>query len=109
MIRRKLFSEYDYEPNLKDSPNTLDFEHLDHCVDSIRQSLMCTADISVIPFQWIEEKKQLAARATIPHVCRDFQQIQEWAKTRAVHELDMNSREMNDPLDPDTWLPGFSG
>jgi len=109
MIRKSLFSVYDKEYDTKDTLKLLSFEHLDHCIDSIRQSLMCSADISVIPFQWIEEKEQLAARATVPHVCRDFDQIQEWARKRAVyHPLDVHYREMNDPLDSDTWLPGFS-
>jgi hypothetical protein len=110
MIRNALFSRYQSSDDLDDPLELLKFDHLDHCVDSIRQSLMCNADISVIPFQWIEEEQQLAARATVPHVCRNFTRIQRWAQERAVSGLpDMKHRELNDPLDPDTWMAGFSG
>jgi hypothetical protein len=30
--------------------------HSDHCIDSIRQSLMCSADISVIGHKWHDPK-----------------------------------------------------
>ncbi|KAK8067395.1 hypothetical protein PG997_014142 [Apiospora hydei] len=30
--------------------------HIDHCFDSLRQTLMCGADISPVPYMWVESR-----------------------------------------------------
>ncbi|KAK3689471.1 hypothetical protein B0T22DRAFT_440950 [Podospora appendiculata] len=74
------------------------------------KSLMCNADISVLMWRWNKKQKKNMEMGTILHTCRRFDKIQEWARKHAVyHNMDNEHREMNDPLDPDTWVDGFSG
>ena len=85
-------------------------EHIDHCVDSIRQSLTCNADTSVLTWNWNHGKQQHVPRASVAHVCKRFDKIQEWARAHAVHQdWDPQFRVLNDPLDPDTWTEVFTG
>ncbi len=51
----------------------------EHCVDSIRQSLMCSVDISTIFWHWLPELQQSAPSAQTTHTCRDFDRVREWA------------------------------
>ncbi|KAJ7336088.1 hypothetical protein DFH08DRAFT_706265, partial [Mycena albidolilacea] len=53
--------------------------HARHCIGAIRQALMCSADISPIAWQWSEEHQTAQQRDDIVHVCRDFDQIRDWA------------------------------
>ena len=57
-------------------------EHLDHCVESLRQSLVCNADISPVRWEWIEKKGW--STTTTDHICRDWDRVTEWA---AAHKL----------------------
>lgn len=113
MIRKALHPEY-YKPhtpgpNPGDQDELLGPDHIDHCVDAIRQSLMCTADVSVLVWTWNKKKKMNMEVGQIAHTCRKFDKIQEWARERAIYDgFDPAYRELNDPLDPDTWVNGFS-
>ena len=75
-------------------------EHIDHCIDSIRQSLTCNADISVLTWSWDVREQRNIPQAEVPHVCRRFDKLQEWAEARAVsQDWDSTFRELHDPLD----------
>ncbi|KAK6535731.1 hypothetical protein TWF694_002180 [Orbilia ellipsospora] len=56
--------------------------HLDHCVDMIRQAIMCHSDIS--PFVWGRDPRDGKAKgiSSVTHTCRDFEAIQKWAQDR---------------------------
>ncbi|KAH8813398.1 hypothetical protein DL96DRAFT_1424353, partial [Flagelloscypha sp. PMI_526] len=60
----------------------LEEEHVRHCIDSIRQSLMCMSDISTIVWQWNEEKKSVQGKTSIAHSCRNFDKLQKWTRER---------------------------
>jgi len=64
--------------------------HLDHCVDSLRQSLMCSADISTLHFEWVPKyhRNYISAKAT--HTCRNFEKIRQWTKDKTVPNWDPN-------------------
>ncbi|KAH8813796.1 hypothetical protein DL96DRAFT_1472376, partial [Flagelloscypha sp. PMI_526] len=62
--------------------------HLLQCLKSLRESLMCSSDISVMAFQWVENKHQVVGKSAIAHSCRNFNKIREWTRDRA---LDVNS------------------
>ena len=90
MIRKALYFFYDKEWNAEDNPfNTtlesldenhaefgqLGLRHLDHCIDSLRQSLQCSSDISPYVWQWSEEDGAVMGYADIIHTCRDFEAV----------------------------------
>jgi hypothetical protein len=87
---RKLLDpdHYQLHNNLSSTELLSAKEHMYHCIDSIRQSLMCSADVSTIYWEWYPEanggKGLTAPNARTAHVCRDFGKIQKWA---AKHRL----------------------
>ncbi|KAF2766845.1 hypothetical protein EJ03DRAFT_329740 [Teratosphaeria nubilosa] len=58
--------------------------HLDHCVDLLRQALMCAADIT--PFVWARDPRdgKLHGITTTAHTCRDWDPIEQWAANRPI-------------------------
>ena len=73
------------------------YTHIDHCVDSIRQSLMCSADISPLVWQWKEEFQETKIRADIVHTCRDFESIRQWAVEHQLRDnFDLHIRVEDD-------------
>ncbi|KAJ6530659.1 hypothetical protein B0H19DRAFT_967484, partial [Mycena capillaripes] len=54
--------------------------HIAHCVERIRQALMCHADTSVLVWQWNPSLNETRVKLRIPHQCKDFSKIQEWTR-----------------------------
>jgi hypothetical protein len=44
--------------------------HIDHCFDSLRQSIMCAADISPVPYNWVPSMGLALGSLGVPHTCR---------------------------------------
>ncbi|KAJ7202035.1 hypothetical protein GGX14DRAFT_570934 [Mycena pura] len=59
-------------------------EHVGHCIDWIRQSIMCTGDTSVIVWQWENWVNASIVKGNVAHTCRKFDKLQEWAKDRML-------------------------
>jgi hypothetical protein len=62
----------------------LEGSHISHCIDSIRQSLMCSSDISLIVWRWNETAQRMKVHGDIAHSCRNFDAIRQWAKGRQL-------------------------
>jgi len=79
-IRKRLYPSYYVSVhNLSNSQEQRESIHLVHCIDSLRQTLMCTADISVIPFRWEEQQQRPILTLNSTHTCRNFDTIRKWA------------------------------
>ncbi|KIY69269.1 hypothetical protein CYLTODRAFT_318831, partial [Cylindrobasidium torrendii FP15055 ss-10] len=68
----------------------VEHDHISHCIDSIRQSLMCSADVSVNVWQWdesYEDDVKLVGRSNIAHSCRNYDRLLEWAQERAIENM----------------------
>jgi hypothetical protein len=72
-------------------------KHLDHCIDSIRQSLMCSADITPLPYVWWRKFGQLMPTSAVTHTCRDFEAIRDWAKEHRAGKVEKEVH-VHDPL-----------
>lgn len=83
MVRKRLHPEY-YDPEDSDLKNFFDTHHIDHCIDSIRASLMCSADISPMVWQWWEPAGKFEPRNDIVHTCRKWDNIHEWARQHKI-------------------------
>lgn len=77
--------------------HALALKHLDHCIDSIRQSLMCSADVTPLPYVWWRKYDQLMPASAVTHTCRDFDAIRDWAKERLAGKIDVHV-QVHDPL-----------
>ncbi|KAF5328245.1 hypothetical protein D9619_013402 [Psilocybe cf. subviscida] len=80
-IRKSLHPDYYPAQRLGTLENNM---HVSHCVDSIRQSLMCSADISTVVWQWDATQQNNTFRGGVAHKCRNFGMIQDWARERAI-------------------------
>ncbi|KAF1953089.1 hypothetical protein CC80DRAFT_570938, partial [Byssothecium circinans] len=58
----------------------LSMKHTDHCIDSIRQSLMCSSEITPLPYAWWPKYERVLPTAGVTHTCRDFEAIRDWEK-----------------------------
>jgi hypothetical protein len=56
---------------------------IDHCIDFLRQSAMCHADVGVITFQWSLDSRVPVANST-HHQCANWKKLDEWTKARTV-------------------------
>ncbi|KAH8651632.1 hypothetical protein BGZ60DRAFT_388256, partial [Tricladium varicosporioides] len=95
-VRKRIWSTETYDP--KDE--LMGIEHIEHCIDAIRQSLMCSADVTPIPWVWWEKDHEAKAIAEIAHTCRNFEDIQEWGKQHRVEHFN-RTIYVEDPLNPE--------
>ncbi|GAM43967.1 hypothetical protein TCE0_060r19210 [Talaromyces pinophilus] len=79
----------------------MDMVHLDHCIDAMRQSFMCSADISPINWKWNETTHNARGQLTSLHTCRDFDAIKEWALEHEAKTFDIYTH-VHDPLEDTT-------
>ncbi|KAK7947796.1 uncharacterized protein PG986_008682 [Apiospora aurea] len=93
MLRKRLYSKTEYPPDHE----LMGIEHLEHCYDALRQSLICSADITPLPWRWVEQMQEAKEVAQVAHTCRDFDVIREWAKRNAVDHFDRKTY-VPDPL-----------
>lgn len=60
--------------------------HADHCIDMLRQSAMCEGDVTPIVYQYSERTGKVMGRTGVLHQCRDFDQLQRWAKAHVTNK-----------------------
>jgi hypothetical protein len=63
------------------------FLHWDHCIDALRQTIMCHADVS--PVSWrvnIPGNHMVIPQLATTHTCRNFTLVQEWAREHSAGE-----------------------
>ncbi|KAI1074525.1 hypothetical protein F5B20DRAFT_432849 [Whalleya microplaca] len=73
--------------------------HVDHCIDMLRQVLMCQADVGIVTYNWVEGWADAYPDFSTQHKCRKFDRIVAWA--------DQHSTPVEDPtVGPDSvFLP----
>lgn len=62
---------------------------VEHCIDSIRQSLMCTGDMTMIPEHWTTHKGPSGGMISDfdnLHMCRDYEAIRKWRVDRNAED-----------------------
>ncbi|KAK6864181.1 hypothetical protein PG995_000709 [Apiospora arundinis] len=61
--------------------------HIDHCVDALRQFVMCQADVNVFAFRFPFNDGDPWPDYTTPHVCRNYENIRRWAVDHGVPQV----------------------
>ncbi|KAI1649241.1 uncharacterized protein F4817DRAFT_332214 [Daldinia loculata] len=77
----------DYFPKTQDKKQRVPemYErHYEHCVDYIRQSLMCQFDTGIIPYNWVLDHENPTPNANTHHKCVDWDALQAWFEKRRV-------------------------
>ncbi|KAJ8133272.1 hypothetical protein O1611_g346 [Lasiodiplodia mahajangana] len=85
-IRQVLHPEY-YDTNTTDRD-----EHVDHCIDDLRQALMCHADPSIVTFDWKGPNwRRPWPNFNIEHTCVDWDALGAWAAERSFDIYDQHT------------------
>ncbi|KAK3371990.1 hypothetical protein B0H63DRAFT_483492 [Podospora didyma] len=62
--------------------------HINHCVDALREAVMCAGDTSVLTWKWHATEQRALVHADVLHTCRSFEDIWEWSnQNRAVMDF----------------------
>lgn len=59
----------------------------DHCIESLRQTLMCSADVSLYTLEWTRHSRHShkpSVRVPQAHACVDWSKLHEWMMDRAA-------------------------
>jgi hypothetical protein len=59
----------------------------DHCIDALRQTLQCHADVTPLPFHVNRFNHHIVPELATRHTCRDFNKIRDWAKQRTSQPI----------------------
>ncbi|KAF7527335.1 hypothetical protein G7054_g10498 [Neopestalotiopsis clavispora] len=65
--------------------------HADHCIEDIRQSLMCHADLSVVTFDWRADKRKPWPNFHLDQTCVDWNALDAWAAKRSFSIFDQKT------------------
>ncbi|KAH8890658.1 hypothetical protein GQ53DRAFT_650157 [Thozetella sp. PMI_491] len=89
-LRRTLFPESypdDWEIFKPPFPGGIG-EHVDHCLENLRQSIMCQGDLSLYRYKWLPTQDMPKPLAHMDHVCVDWDHLMEWAAERSfsIHD-----------------------
>lgn len=83
-IRRSLHPERypEHAMFINGTANTNRQIHIGHCVDRLRQGIMCNADPAVTVWQWREDLQMHWINFGTLHTCRNFDAIKDWTVKR---------------------------
>ncbi|KAJ4296818.1 hypothetical protein N0V90_006866 [Kalmusia sp. IMI 367209] len=58
--------------------------HLDHCIDALRQFVMCQSDTNVFPFRFPFNDGDPWPDYSSPRMCRNYEKVRQWAVDHGV-------------------------
>jgi len=89
LLRKASYFKYNYylsrDPDFKDKPKTFKV-HLDHCVEMLRQLVMCHADVGLVTAHWIEQRERPWPDFNTKQTCRNFEGIWQWTVDHQMPE-----------------------
>ncbi|KAH7316779.1 hypothetical protein B0I35DRAFT_263483 [Stachybotrys elegans] len=102
-LRQWIYREY-YHPGVGPDEEPHWLLHTDHCLDLLRQALMCRADTALMTFHWAAGRKEPMLNLESPeHVCVDWDDLMEKVSTRRISDADM-AVLVNPSLGSDTTM-----
>ncbi|KAF4635222.1 hypothetical protein G7Y89_g2866 [Cudoniella acicularis] len=89
LLRKASHFKYSYylahDPDFKDKPATFKV-HFDHCVEMLRQFVMCHADVGLVTAHWIEQRGRPWPDFNTKQTCRNFEGIWQWTVDHQMPE-----------------------
>ncbi|KAK0636392.1 hypothetical protein B0T17DRAFT_571227, partial [Bombardia bombarda] len=82
-LREQVYREYYPDKHSK----AKQLEHVDHCLDLLRQVVMCHGDVSLQTFGWRDDYRWPWPNFEVQHTCRKWEKIQEWSKENSIPSL----------------------
>ena len=59
----------------------------DHCIEMLRQFVMCHADVGIVTSHWVEGRSRPYPDFSTAHRCRNFDVIHEWTEAHKAPPL----------------------
>lgn len=78
----------------------------DHCIEYLRESLMCKPDISLVTFRWINDTAQHPDEPSVyyptnldssQHECMEWESLNDWAGKRVFNLYDVDLLDRPEP------------
>ncbi|KAI1772536.1 hypothetical protein F4818DRAFT_444360 [Hypoxylon cercidicola] len=89
LLRKASHFKYDYykhhDSDFRDKDETFKV-HFDHCVEMLRQFIMCHADVGVVTAHWIEQRDRPWPDFNTKQTCRDFDAVLKWTTEHQLPE-----------------------
>ncbi|KAI1330219.1 hypothetical protein F5Y16DRAFT_408705 [Xylariaceae sp. FL0255] len=84
LLRKYSYLEYylEHEPEFFQSPMLR--THTDHCIEMLRQTIMCSADLHIITYDWVEKVDWPWPDFSISRNCRNYEALHDWALERTI-------------------------
>ncbi|KAG8163786.1 hypothetical protein KVR01_007083 [Diaporthe batatas] len=83
-----------YYPNLTLAQDLYLHGHLDHCLETLRLTIMCHGNTGLYSFAWDDPNApQPATKSNSRSVCAKWSSIEEWAISRTPHEWILEGKE----------------
>ncbi|MCJ1387406.1 hypothetical protein MMC18_000249 [Xylographa bjoerkii] len=76
-----------YFPNLTAAESRDQSLHNAHCLDLLRQTVMCNGDVSLITMHWGHTQRMPLGNFSAAHSCRDWSAIDAWAGEHSPKRL----------------------
>ncbi|OJJ67982.1 hypothetical protein ASPBRDRAFT_660526 [Aspergillus brasiliensis CBS 101740] len=54
--------------------------HIEHCIDNLRQNIMCKADIALLTFTWDPSDRAPKPNFVVEHECANWEKVDKWAE-----------------------------
>ncbi|KAJ3474801.1 hypothetical protein NLG97_g9689 [Lecanicillium saksenae] len=97
MVKRMLFKDHYHKGKTGDDMARQE-KHVDHCVEYIREALMCQPDLSMVTFRWINNTAQHEDKSGYwptnfdvdTHRCANWEALDSWAGQRAFNLFDVD-------------------
>jgi hypothetical protein len=81
---------------MKDDPNFVRRRtHPNHCIETLRQAIMCQSDVTMVTYDWVEGLDDPYPNFNIPHQCRDFEKILDWINGHHIYVPQLIRQEGN--------------
>lgn len=112
LLRKALHREYydAHEGSFAGAPEAVVQGHLEHCVETLRQTIMCHGDISLLTYNWVEGRDMPYPNFNTLHTCKKWETLTRWNMQRdiTVEWTDgMGRHVLSPPLKPNN-LKGMS-
>ena len=78
---------------------TESLEHKDHCIEVLRQRLMCVPDLNVYTYHWVDYAPNAYGNLYTEHRCMDWDHFHNWTMGHTIHMAPFEK-----PADTDVWV-----
>ncbi|CCC12656.1 hypothetical protein SMACR_05618 [Sordaria macrospora] len=87
-LKQYIHRDYYYDHETQDWDEL--YSHVDHCLESLRQEILCNADVNVYTLKWTPHSRfKPTVKVPQPHACVDWEALHGWMKGRQARLEDM--------------------